>query len=159
MTLIREITQADLGALPVFLYEAIFVPEGAAPPPLSVIEDPALQVYIEGFGEEPMDAGVLAEQDGLVVGAAWARIMDDYGHIDENTPSCAIAVLKDFRGQGIGARLMQALFQSLKARGASRLSLSVQKANKALHLYLNLGFEPFLDKGEEYIMVKDLTRP
>lgn len=157
MTLIREMTQADLQVLPVFLYEAIFVPEGAAPPPPSVIHDPALQVYIKGFGEGVMDAGVLAERDGLVVGAAWARIMNDFGHVDDNTPSCAISVLKDYRGRGIGTRLMTALFQTLKAQGAFRLSLSVQKANRAYHMYRKLGFEVLHEKDEEYIMVKDLT--
>ena len=35
-----------------FLYEAIFVPEGTAPPSKSILEIPELQVYIAGFGHK-----------------------------------------------------------------------------------------------------------
>ncbi len=41
-----------------------------------------------------------------LVGAVWVRIMDDYGHIDDNTPSFAVSVLDNYRRQGIGSQLM-----------------------------------------------------
>ena len=33
-----------------FLYEAVYVPEGTAPPDRAIIDSPELQVYIRGFG-------------------------------------------------------------------------------------------------------------
>lgn len=52
-------------------------------------------------------------------------IMVDYGHFDDETPSVAISLYKDYRGLGIGTHLMKK----------------------------DLGFEVYEDKPEEYIMV------
>jgi len=35
---------------------------------------------------------LVAEIKEKIVGAVWARIMDDYGHIDDETPSFAISL-------------------------------------------------------------------
>ena len=35
--------------------------------------------------------------------------MDDYGHIDDDTPSLAIALYSQFRSKGLGTELMAAL--------------------------------------------------
>ena len=78
-----------------FLYEAIYIPDGTAAPPKSVITCPELQVYIADFGNSKHDKALIVEVDGNIVGAIWARIMNDYGHIDENTPSLAMSVLKE----------------------------------------------------------------
>lgn len=86
---IRVIRESEYPILKDFLYEAIFVPEGVLPPPREILNRPELQVYIAGFGEEKGDMGLLAEVNHKIVGAVWARIMDDYGHIDEETPSFA----------------------------------------------------------------------
>jgi len=40
----------------------------------------------------------VAEVDGKIVGAVWVRIMNDYGHIDNETPSLAISLYKEYRG-------------------------------------------------------------
>lgn len=47
---IREISQEEYKLLEVFLYEAIFVPEGVTAPPKSIIKQPELQVYLTDFG-------------------------------------------------------------------------------------------------------------
>ncbi|MGO0807492.1 GNAT family N-acetyltransferase, partial [Clostridioides difficile] len=46
---------------------------------------------------------------GNVVGAIWVRIMNDYGHIDNDTPSLAMSVFQKYRGQGIGTSATKAL--------------------------------------------------
>ena len=94
MTLIREIRPEEIPVLDDFLYEAIFIPEGSPAPPRSVIENEDLQVYIRDFGKEPDDRCLVAEVDGKVVGAVWTRIMDDYGHIDSQTPSLATSTVR-----------------------------------------------------------------
>ena len=40
--------------------------------------------------------------------------------------------------------------------GYKRLSLSCQKANRAVGLYKKLGYRVFEDKGDEFIMELDL---
>lgn len=49
-----------------------------------------MQVYIADFGKKKDDIGLVAEVDEKAVGAVWVRIMNDYGHIDNDTPSFAI---------------------------------------------------------------------
>ncbi len=44
----------------------------------------------------------------------------------------------------------------LKEQGYAKVSLSVQKANRALRMYEALGFETVADKGEELIMARRL---
>ena len=153
---IREILKHEYPLLSNFLYEAIFIPEGIEPPPKTIITSPELQVYIEHFGESTDDRGLVAEIDGNVIGAVWVRIMNDYGHIDDETPSLAISLYKEYRGFGIGTALMKEILALLKAHGYKRVSLSVQKANYAVNLYQKVGFEVVKENEEEYIMVNYL---
>ena len=153
MTVIREIRPEEIPALDDFLYEAIFLPEGFPPPPRSVIENEDLQVYVRDFGKKPDDRCLVAEVDGKVVGAVWTRIMDDYGHIDNQTPSLAISLYKEYRNRGIGTQLMLRMLEKLKADGYPCVSLSVQKANYALQMYRKVGFIPVSDHGDELLMV------
>ncbi len=100
---IREMTAQEYPLLDDFLYEAIFVPEGVEPPSKSIITAPELQVYVKGFGSSKDDFALVAEVENKIIGAVWVRIMNDYGHIDDKTPSLAISLYKKYRGQGIGA--------------------------------------------------------
>ena len=115
-----------------------------------------MQVYVERFGELKDDWGLVAEVGGKIVGAVWARIMNDYGHIDDETPSLAISLYKKYRGLGIGTTMMKEILALLKSHGYGRVSLSVQKANYAAKLYLKVGFEIIKENEEEYIMVNNL---
>ncbi len=43
---------------------------------------------------------------GKIVGAVWVCIMNDYGYIDDETPSFAMSLYEEYRNMGIGtARL------------------------------------------------------
>ena len=153
---IREMQKQEYPLLDNFLYEAIFVPEGIEPPPKTIITSPELQVYVERFEESKDDWGLVAEVDGKIVGAVWVRIMNDYGHIDDETPSLAISLYKEYRGFGIGTAMMKEILALLKSHGYSRVSLSVQKDNYAAKMYLKIGFEIVRENEEEYIMVYHL---
>lgn len=153
---IREMRKEEYPLLDNFLYEAIFIPEGTVPPPKNIIDSPELQIYIDHFGELKDDWGLAAEADGKIVGAVWVRIMKDYGHIDDETPSLAISLYKEYRGLGIGTAMMQKMLALLKGNGYKQVSLSVQKANYAVKLYQKTGFEIVKENEEEYIMVKRL---
>ena len=153
---IRKIYRQDYPLLNDFLYEAIFIPDGVEPPPNTIINSPDLQVYVAHFGESKDDLGLIAEADGKIVGAVWVRIMNDYGHIDTETPSLAISLYKEYRGFGIGTAMMKEMLALLKSHGYKHISLSVQKANYAARMYQKIGFEIVRENEEEYIMVYSL---
>ncbi|MBQ7487231.1 MAG: GNAT family N-acetyltransferase [Clostridia bacterium] len=149
----RKLRPDETDLLRDFVYEAIFVPEGAAPPPRDIIFRPELAVYYEHFGTGPADVCIVAEADGCVIGAAWARIMVDYGHVDDHTPSIAIALRREYRGQGTGTQLLSRLLMEISRMGYRQASLSVQKANAAVHLYERAGFRTVREDEAEQIMV------
>jgi ribosomal protein S18 acetylase RimI-like enzyme len=155
---IREIKESEYPLLNDFLYEAIFVPEGEAAPSKSIINSHELQVYVSEFGTQKDDHCLVAEADGKVVGAVWVRIMDDYGHIDNETPSLAISLYKEYRGLGIGMDLMRKMCVFLKENDYKKVSLAVQKANYAVKIYQRLGFTIISENETEYIMVNCLLR-
>ena len=153
---IRILGAEETDLLKDFLYEAIFIPEGVEPPDRSIIELPELRVYYEDFGKGRADHCFVADEDGKVVGAVWSRIMNDYGHIDDETPSLAISLYKEYRGKGIGTLLMRDILALLREKGYSRASLAVQKANYAVRMYEKAGFRTVGENEQEYIMVCDL---
>ena len=149
---IRPIQPTEIPLLKDFLYEAIFIPEGAVAPPRDIVDDENLQVYIRDFGKSPDDYCLVAEADDKIVGAIWSRIMNDYGHIADDTPSIAISLYKEYRNQGIGSELLKQMLDLLKGKGYKSVSLSVQKANYAMKMYQKAGFNILSDDGEEVIM-------
>ena len=151
--IIRKLCTEEAGLLKDFLYEAIFIPEGVEPPPRDIVERSELRIYYEYFGRGAADHCLVAEADGHVVGAVWTRIMDDYGHVDDETPSFAISLIPEYRGKGIGTRLMRNMLSLLKKQGFRQASLAVQKANYAVRMYKKVGFEIIDENDEEYIMV------
>ena len=75
--------------------------------------------------------------------------MNDYGHVDDETPSLSISLYKEYRDKGIGSRLMQEIIKLLVSKGYKHVSLSVQKANYAVNMYLKLGFKTIKETDEE----------
>jgi len=150
---IRSLRKNETVLLKDFLYEAIFIPQGVEPPEKDIVEKPELRVYTDDFGNRKGDNCLVADFDGKVVGAVWTRIMDDYGHVDDDTPSFAISLYKEYRKQGIGSQLMVKMLELLKGQGYEQASLAVQKANYAVRMYENVGFKIVDENIEEYIMV------
>ena len=103
--------------------------------------------------EGKTDLCYVAEVSKKIVGAAWTRIINDYGHIDDETPSLSISLLKEFRNQGIGTTMVKQILKKLKEQGYKQVSLSVQKKNYAFNMYKNVGFEIVRENKEDYIMV------
>ena len=99
----------------------------------------------------------MADVETTIVGAVWVRIMDDYGHVDEETPSLAISILREYRHDGIGTKLMETILAELRKRSYKQVSLSVQKANYAVSMYQKTGFKIVEETEEEYIMVCPLS--
>ena len=83
--------------------------------------------------------------------------MDDYGHVDDETPSCAVSLYNEYRGQGIGSQLMMKMLDLLRQQGYKKVSLSVQKANYAVKMYEKSGFKTVDENEKEYIMAAELV--
>lgn len=154
--IIREMRKEEYYLLDDFLYEAIYVPDGIEPPPKSIINCPQLQEYINEFGGQKYDKALVAEVQGSVAAAVWVRIMNDYGHIDKDTPSLAMSVYPEYRGLGIGTSLLKEMLSAEKSAGYSKISLSVQKSNYAVKMYKKMGFVVVDENSEEYIMAVKL---
>lgn len=156
---IRPVKSEEIPLLQDFLYEAIFQRDEQNLLPRSVIEEPELKVFIEGYGKKD-DNCLVAVVAGKVVGAVWTRILSGpvkgYGHVDDQTPEFAISLYKEYRGHGIGHQLMLRMLQLLKAKGYAQASLAVQKDNYALKMYERVGFTIVDENEQEYIMVHKL---
>ena len=165
--IIREIKPADYPVLEDFLYHAYDnTPSGEnALNSRDEIFEPDIYEQIKDFGVES-DCGVVAEQDGLIVGAAWTRMLpnDEFPAYNDIT-DLTISVLPKYRGKNIGTKIMKKLFELLIERGYEKTLLHVNAKNPAFRLYKRLGYEitdSYMDHidndvyEEVYIMVKDL---
>ena len=150
---IRKMKPAEYPLLEDFLYEAIFQKDNAVLLPKTIINDPALQIYVKGFGCESNDFCLCAEAGGQIVGAVWVRTIPGYGRIDDSTPEFSISLYPAYRGLGVGTALMKQMLTHLKNAGYQKASLSVQKDNYAVKMYLKLGFQTVRETPKEYIMV------
>ena len=119
MTTIRIANWETDGPALLSVRRAVFIVEQSVPEELEV------------DGEDPAYHHVVAETGGRAVGTA--RMMDD-GHIGR------VAVLREFRRNGLGTGLLRALLDLGAARGIARYYLHAQVS--ALRFYGNLGFDP-----------------
>jgi GNAT superfamily N-acetyltransferase len=117
--------------------------------------------YVAGW-PMPDDLGVVADAEGPV-GAAWLRYLpkDDpgYGFVAEDVPELSIGVHPDRRGRGIGRRLLRALLAAAGEHGIRRISLSVERANRARELYLDQGFRIVGGNENADTMLVELPSP
>ena len=155
VTTFRTSTSEDLPFLREMLYLAIHVDPDEPPPPPEIIASPVLSQYIEGFGEQRGDIGIVALDDGQRVGAAWVRLIKGYGFVGDNIPELSIAILPDYRGLSIGSELLAQLFPLVKPN-FEQISLSVSERNPAKHLYERVGFETVSVENGSAIMIKSL---
>lgn len=157
---IREMNPGDYPLLEEFLYLAVYQHDAERPIPRSVVYEPRVHIYIQDFGEHPHDHGVVAEADGKVIGAAWARVLGGdspgYGYVDDATPELAISLLPEYRNRGIGTRMMRDLIELFTELGYARTSLSVDKENYAVRMYESLGFVVLAEQDEDLLMIRDL---
>jgi len=128
-----------------FLWEAQYHAahlDAPGDPAAAVQGNPVLARYVEGWGRAG-DIGVIAEFENRAVGAAWCRLFrkeaPGWGWIDEETPEISVAVLPQFRQQGLGTSLLMRLLEVAGEKN-KMISLAVRSTNPALRLYLRLGF-------------------
>lgn len=151
---IRKATPEEWALLPDFTYEAIFKRPEDGFVPRTVLQHPALKGYYQGFGSGEADRCLVAVADGAMVGAVWTRAAAGYGSVDAETPELAMSLYPEWRGMGIGSRLLDAMLRLAEDEGWKRISLSVQLGNFAYGMYLKAGFKTVEVRDGEAVMVK-----
>ncbi|MGC8827336.1 MAG: GNAT family N-acetyltransferase [Anaerolineae bacterium] len=92
--------------------------------------------------------GFVWEEDGRIVGNV---TVTRTGSGSSRWQISNVAVHRDFRGRGIGRRLMEAAIALARERGGEWVLLQVRHDNlPALHLYGSLGFESLYSSVELY---------
>ena len=94
------------------------------------------EAFSEEIEQDEVGAGIVAEEDGIIVGYLTGLAVVDEFHLHN------IAVHPDYRGQGIGRSLIEALEALCERKEYKRVILEVRKDNEsARRLYLSRGFE------------------
>ena len=154
----RDIKSDEIPLLTEFLYEAIFQPQDAPKVSRIVLQEPMIWAYVNGFGSRTGDFCRVATIGGVIVGAAWSRLGCSYGKVDASIPELAISLYPEYRGRGIGNRLLESLLNTLCEKGYEQVSLSVDKTNYAVSIYRKFGFETIVEREHDYLMVNHLNR-
>ena len=158
----RPAARSDEPALWRMLYLAIHVAFEESPPDPSIVEQPDVARYVRGWGRTH-DAGVVAvdSREDRVVGAAWLRMWTaedrGYGYLDDETPELSMSVEPEWRGRGVGTRLLEELLVHADQVHAA-VSLSVSARNPAQRLYRRFGFEVVGSLGDALTMRRSRVR-
>jgi GNAT superfamily N-acetyltransferase len=108
----------------------------------SVQQQPYLARYALNWGRIG-DFGYVASIDTISIGAAWLRLWlgedKGFGYVKDWIPELAIAILPDYRRQGIGTQLLTQILGAAKMKYPA-VSLSVRSNNPVLRLYEREGF-------------------
>lgn len=161
MIKIRPIEESDKQFLWDMLYEMVYFSEGIEKPVKEdLLKQPDISKYLDGFGSRSTDAGFVAEdENSQLVGAAWFRLFDisnkGYGYISDDIPELSIAILQEYRGKGLGSRMLKALLEKARADGYKSISLSVDPDNMACRMYERFGFKKVGTEDTSWTMKLD----
>ncbi|MDO5512568.1 TIGR00730 family Rossman fold protein [Corynebacterium sp.] len=100
------------------------------------------------------DAGFIALADDHPVGLIQATFIRGWGFVAADIPEITLHVAEGYRGQGIGARLLEELKAHARVHGWPGLSLSVEEATPARRLYERAGF---IDRAAAGTMLLNLS--
>jgi ribosomal protein S18 acetylase RimI-like enzyme len=109
---------------------------------LAMLEAPPAETF-RSFVQDNISQGYaefVALADGEVVG--WCDTLPKRLPIHRHVGVLGMGLLRAYRGQGIGRRLLQRTLDAARAAGLSRVELTVREDNAgALALYERFGFE------------------
>jgi len=153
----RPLGPADQSRLWDWLHLALWDPPPAPLRPREVLDNPGVAIYAEGWGREG-DVGVVGEWEGKPIGACWVRLIRGagLGYVDDQTPQLGIALEPEYRGKGLGQRLMLAALDAARRHGYRQVSLTVHPENPAAALYRKCGFESREIRKTYHLMVAQL---
>jgi ribosomal protein S18 acetylase RimI-like enzyme len=111
-----------------------------------------LEVYTKFYGLTTKDLGLYALVDNKVAGAIWSRELNN----NQRTPVLSVAVLQEFKGQGIGSFMMEQFLQEA-ATTYEELSIDISHKPKSLKFYEKFGFVKKED-SKRLILIKKLEK-
>jgi GNAT superfamily N-acetyltransferase len=162
MVQLRSGNSTDLDFLEEMLFEAFFWNASAERPSYASFRDEQEFSMLLAGWERPGDRAVIAEEGGRPIGAAWFRLwtpeLHSYGFVDAAAPEIGMAVRQDYRGKGVGRRLLQALVETARADGVRALSLRVSPLNFARQLYESAGFRKVGECGTSWTLLLSLSQ-
>lgn len=140
------------------LYFAVSVPPGTPPPSPEIVKHPELALYVDNWMKRPGDLGFVATENGRQIGAAWIRKWYDsehgYGYVNATIPEISISLLPEYRGKGIGTRLLELILHEV-SKTYEAVSLSVASYNPAIRLYERYGFHILGEiKDDSFTMIR-----
>jgi len=153
--IIRPIQAAEYKLLKEFLYHAAFTPYSAFQLSQENVSKSEISIYTNDFGKKG-DYGVVAVDDGQIIGMAWTRLISAFCHVDGKKPELVISVLPEHRRRGVGTSLLIYLFELLHRHGYQQTLLYVQKTNPAVQLFQRMGYRILRENIADFIMVKEL---
>ncbi|MBN2386628.1 MAG: GNAT family N-acetyltransferase [Anaerolineales bacterium] len=152
---LRAIIPSDERFLWEMLFQALYTPEGQAPFPRSILDEPDIACYVRGWGR-PGDWGLVACDGEVPIGAAWLRLWSGeergYGYVNSAIPEVSIALLPGYRRQGLGSRMLEAVIAQAR-KTYPGISLSVVATSPACRLYERFGFRTIGREGESLVML------
>lgn len=99
------------------------------------------------YDRNPEFLNKIVKDSALFAGAFWEKKLIGMGRALSDLASDAyiqdVAVLKEFRGKGIGGKIIQILIEKLKEKGVDWIGLIAQPGTSSF--YKGLGFEPLKD--------------
>ena len=111
-----------------------------------------LNIFTDYYGLTTKDLGLYALVDNKIAGAIWCRELNN----NRDTPVLSVAILPEFKGEGIGAFMMN---QFLQEAGAiyEQITIDITHKPKAISFYEKFGFERVEDSGN-LMMLKKLEK-
>ena len=102
---------------------------------------------------------LVMEIDGVICGYGGMWVLFEEAHVTN------VAIMKDYRQQGRGRRLMLAMMELASKLGAEKMTLEVREGNLvAQHLYKTLDFEQngrrpryYSDTGEDALLLWNMN--
>ncbi len=145
MFVIRKLEETEQSFLLKMLYESLYLEEENKPAMEQLLNTDSLKKYYKDWGRKGDKALIAVDHQGIFYGAVWCRLFSKenpgYGFVNEHTPELGIAIEKEYRGKGLGTKLMDAMIEEVKNSGFEALSLSVDARNgNAIRLYDKIGF-------------------
>jgi ribosomal-protein-alanine N-acetyltransferase len=129
--------------------------------------DRIMQVMGVAFDPEYGEAWTRGQvESALVVGNCHVILVGPHGHLPQESEPAAgftlsrtgfdeeelllFAVAPEFRGRGLGARMLRLLFQNARDRLVDHIHLEMRRGNPAESLYRSHGFESVGERPNYY---------
>ncbi len=109
-----------------------------------------LNIFTDHYGLTTKDLGLYALVNNKIAGAIWCRELNN----NRDTPVLSVAILPEFKGEGIGAFMME---QFLQEAGAiyEQITIDITHKPKAISFYEKFGFERVEDS---LVLMKKLEK-